>query len=101
MIHKTAIIDPKAKISTNVSIGAYALIGPNVEIGENTAKKMASYEVVDLFTGGDLVVETGKTTIKDSTGTVVRTGKYMSVFQKVAGKYVCIRDISNSDSKEK
>ena len=36
MIHKTAIIDPKAKISTNVSIGPYSLIGPNVEIGENT-----------------------------------------------------------------
>ena len=25
MIHKTAIIDPKAKISTNVSIGAYTI----------------------------------------------------------------------------
>ena len=37
MIHKTAIIDPKAKISTNVSIGAYTVIGPNVEIGENSA----------------------------------------------------------------
>ena len=36
MIHKTAIIDPKAKISTNVSIGAYTIIGPNVEIGENS-----------------------------------------------------------------
>ena len=36
MIHKTAIIDTKAKISTNVSIGAYTLIGPNVEIGENS-----------------------------------------------------------------
>ena len=36
MIHKTAIIDPKAKISTNVEIGPYATIGPNVEIGENT-----------------------------------------------------------------
>ena len=32
MIHKTAIIDPKAKINTNVSIGAYTIIGPNVEI---------------------------------------------------------------------
>ena len=31
MIHKTAIIDPKAKISNNVSIGAYSIIGPNVE----------------------------------------------------------------------
>src|SRR5210317_754495 len=36
MIHKTAIIDPKAKISANVTIGAYSLIGPNVEIDENS-----------------------------------------------------------------
>ena len=32
MIHKTAIIDPKANISENVSIGAYSVIGPNVTI---------------------------------------------------------------------
>ena len=36
MIHKTAIIDSKAKINSNVSIGAYSIIGPNVEIGEYT-----------------------------------------------------------------
>jgi len=36
MIHKTAIIDPKAKISSSVDIGAYTIIGPNVEIDENT-----------------------------------------------------------------
>ena len=36
MIHKTAIINSKAKISNNVKIGAYSIIGPNVEIGENT-----------------------------------------------------------------
>ena len=36
MIHKTAIIDPKAKIASNVKIGPYCIIGPNVEIGENT-----------------------------------------------------------------
>ncbi len=36
MIHKTAIIDPKAKISNNVQIGAYSVIGPDVEIGEGT-----------------------------------------------------------------
>ncbi len=36
MIHKTAIIDSKAKISENVKIGPYTVIGPNVEIGENT-----------------------------------------------------------------
>ena len=36
MIHKTAIIDSRAKISKNVKIGPYAVIGPNVEIGEGT-----------------------------------------------------------------
>jgi len=35
MIHKTAIVDPKAKISTNVKIGPYSIIGPYVEIDEN------------------------------------------------------------------
>jgi UDP-N-acetylglucosamine acyltransferase len=32
MIHKTSIVDPKAKISSNVKIGAYSIIGPHVEI---------------------------------------------------------------------
>ena len=36
MIHKTAIIDPKAKLDSTVEVGAYSIIGPNVEIGKNT-----------------------------------------------------------------
>ena len=32
MIHKTAIVDAKAKISDNVEIGPYSIIGPEVEI---------------------------------------------------------------------
>ena len=36
MIHKTAIVDVKAKISDNVKIGPYCLIGPEVEIGTDT-----------------------------------------------------------------
>ena len=35
MIHKTAIINSKAKVFSNVEIGPYSVIGPNVEIGEN------------------------------------------------------------------
>ena len=34
MIHKTAIIDKKAKISENTLIGPYSIIGPDVQIGE-------------------------------------------------------------------
>ena len=36
MIHKTAIVDSKAKVSTSAKIGAYSVIGPNVEIGDDT-----------------------------------------------------------------
>ena len=36
MIHKTAIIHPKAKISDNVKIGPYSVIGPGVEIADGT-----------------------------------------------------------------
>ena len=35
MIHKTAIVDPKAKVASSVEIGPYTVIGPNVEIREN------------------------------------------------------------------
>ena len=33
MIHPTAIVDTKSKISENVYIGLYCVIGPEVEIG--------------------------------------------------------------------
>ena len=36
MIHKTAVIDSKAKIYPNVKIGPYCVIGPNVEINDST-----------------------------------------------------------------
>ena len=36
MIHKTAIVDKKAKIYENVTIGPYSVIGPEVEIGANS-----------------------------------------------------------------
>ena len=36
MIHKTAIIDSKAKLDKNIQVGPYCVIGPNVEIGEDT-----------------------------------------------------------------
>ena len=35
MIHKTSIVDKKAKISSNVKIGPFSVIGPNVEIDDD------------------------------------------------------------------
>ena len=48
MIHKTAVIDNKAKIDTNVEIGPYTVIGPNVEILEGT--KIQSHVNITGFT---------------------------------------------------
>ena len=36
MIHKTAVIDPKAKLHSSVKVGPYSVIGAKVEIDENT-----------------------------------------------------------------
>lgn len=36
MIHETAIIDPKAKLASDVKVGAFTIIGPDVEIDEGT-----------------------------------------------------------------
>ncbi len=35
-IHATAIVDPEARLDTNVSVGPYSIIGPQVSIGRNT-----------------------------------------------------------------
>lgn len=35
-VHKTAVVDPSAKLGKDVVIGANTVIGPNVEIGDNT-----------------------------------------------------------------
>jgi len=35
VIHKTALVDSKAKVSNSVNVGPYSVIGPNVEIGED------------------------------------------------------------------
>lgn len=68
-------------------------------IAKDTINGTESFEVVDLFVAGDLVVETGKATYKDAEGNVLKTGKYMSLFEKRNGKYLCIRDIYNEDQK--
>ncbi len=53
-IHPTAIIDNKAKIAENVTIGPYSIIGPDVELG--TGVKLHSHVVIE-----------GRTTIGEHT----------------------------------
>ena len=47
-IHPTAIIDPKAKIGNNVTVGPYCIIGPDVEIGDGC--HFHSHVVIDGLT---------------------------------------------------
>ena len=36
LIHPSAVINSRAKLAFNVRVGAYSIVGPNVEIGEGT-----------------------------------------------------------------
>ncbi len=60
-----------------------------------------AYEVMDVYGSADVVTEVGKTTTKDASGKVTYTGKYMAIWEKRDGKWLCVRDISNDDVKEK
>lgn len=87
MIHPTAIVDPKAEIDNNVSIGPYSIIGENVEIGSGT--EIGPHVAVDPYTsiGPDCRIfqfasigatpqaikfEGEKTYVKIGQGTVIR-----------------------------
>jgi ketosteroid isomerase-like protein len=58
-----------------------------------------SYESkeVHISSDGNQVLEIGAYKVVDSTGTKLRSGRYFSLFEKRNGKYVCIRDMGNSD----
>lgn len=74
------------------------------ELEAGMAKKPAgstvTYEVLDVFGDENTVTEVGKTTRMDAAGKVTSSGKYMAIWEKRDGKYICVRDISNSDAKE-
>jgi ketosteroid isomerase-like protein len=81
-------------------VGAAAI---KARMDENMAKDTSggsmTLAVTEVWAAGDIAVETGTWTDNDADGKVLLTGKYMSLFQKRDGKYVCIRDIWNADSK--
>jgi uncharacterized protein (TIGR02246 family) len=88
--------------------GAPTLTG-KVAIQEKQEKQFAeakgnvtiSFQTLDVFGDGDIVTEYGTSTEKDDKGNVVETGKYVATFKKTDGKYLCIREIYNSDKKDK
>jgi len=58
-----------------------------------------TYETKEVHVSSDAnqVLEIGAYLLVDSTKTKLRSGKYFSLFEKRNGKYVCIRDMGNSD----
>lgn len=57
-----------------------------------------TFEVLDVYGSGNTFTETGKSTHKDASGNVVGSGKYMVVWEKQDGKYLCAREIYNGDA---
>lgn len=68
------------------------------DIIANTNK--ITFNTNDVFVSNDgiQVVEVGSFKVVDSANAILNTGNYMSLFEKRNGKYVCLRDMSASDT---
>ena len=58
-----------------------------------------AFETLDVYAQGNVATEVGKTMYKDAAGKTTGGGKYIAVYEKRDGKYLCIREIYNKDSK--
>lgn len=65
------------------------------------ANTTLAFATTDLWAVGDMVAETGTWTFAGEDGAMLNKGKYIVLFEKRDGKYVCIRDIWNSDMPKK
>lgn len=59
---------------------------------------VTTFDVLDVYGSKSQVTEIGKTTVKDASGNVIYTGKYVAVWEEQDGDYICVRDISNGDA---
>ena len=67
-------------------------------MGKSSAQM--SLETLEVYGDENIVTEIGISRGKDPTGTQVSSGKYMVIFKKVDGKYLCYREIYNMDKAE-
>ena len=82
-----------------MAVGKDAIL-KNIETSLAKKEKGAttSYEVMEVFGNENTVTEIGKTIRKDAAGNPTTAGKYMAIWEKRDGKYLCVRDISNEDA---
>lgn len=67
-------------------------------LAKRTQGETVAYETLEVFGDGNTVTEIGTAISKDASGKVIRTGKYIAIWEKRDGKYICIRDIYNTDA---
>ena len=102
------ILDLYADDAISMPDDAPALVGKSAiqkdmeaDFASSRIRKTVTYETVEVFGDEKRVTETGTVIAKDATGKVAYTEKYMTLWEKRNGKWVCIRDIYNDDAKEK
>lgn len=64
----------------------------------DTMGHVVSFATTGVWADGKYATETGTSTVKDKDGNLVRTGKYMTLFELRDGKYIAIRDMWNEDA---
>ena len=95
--------DAISMINNKPMITGKAAIRADIEADfaqKKDTSNVVNYETLNVYGDDKVVTEVGKTTVKDATGKVVYTGKYMAVWEKRNGKWLVIRDIYNDDKKE-
>jgi ketosteroid isomerase-like protein len=76
-------------------------IKKEMEIEQTKLKKgyTNTSETTDVFGDENTVTEVGRTIRKDASGKVKSTGKYITIWKKVNGKFVTAREMWNDDAK--
>ncbi len=64
----------------------------------DTSGSTISFATTGVWAAGNYATETGTSTVTSKDGKVVRTGKYMTLFELRDGKYIAIRDMWNNDA---
>jgi ketosteroid isomerase-like protein len=75
--------------------------GIKKDMDADTTGGTISFATTGVWADGKYATETGTSTVKDKDGNVLRTGKYMTLFELRDGKYIAIRDMWNDDAPAK
>ncbi|MEO6348885.1 MAG: DUF4440 domain-containing protein [Aquaticitalea sp.] len=91
--------DDAVSMSNNAPMAkGKAAIQKDLGFDKRTKGETVSYTTIEVFGDENIVTEIGSAIRKDASDKVVKSGKYMAIWEKRDGKYLCIRDIYNDDA---